>query len=179
MLEAVHIWVTRERGALLQRVRTKRLLSRVLRTWTASVNHIRVDLYGNHVPHFTASCCSLDFPSGKATSYREASDANVASSALGQWKNSLAAIRNSVTSADAFAARSSLKSTLSTWKQRYSNRVIDERKADVARGFFVERRYFGQWIHRADQRKKERWVERRKKGAVRKAFHRTYSLRGV
>jgi hypothetical protein len=72
--------------------------------------------------------------------------------------------------AEAFAAHSSLSSALATWKKRRAEWVLDERKADVARGFFVERRYWGQWVKSAERRKKERWLERRERNIVGKTF---------
>ncbi|KAG8880002.1 hypothetical protein FRB98_005374 [Tulasnella sp. 332] len=135
----MRVWVAKERGELLNRVRTTRLLKEGLATWRAKLEGIR----------------KLE---GRLLAQSSSKSRFLAQLALQVWCQKRRAAQRAIEVAEDRYARSVVSRTMLSWRVQMAMNAKDMRNAKVARHFFVRRSFWRAWTEALEAKRREKKV---------------------
>ena len=93
-----------------------------------------------------------------------------AGSALIVWRDRQRAAAAWSARASAAADRQRMRTALARWRDELAKRKLANRKADVARTFFIRRNAWSIWLVRLERQRRDRLIERRRIATLRIAM---------
>ncbi|GAA6038224.1 hypothetical protein JCM8097_005802 [Rhodosporidiobolus ruineniae] len=148
----LHHWRLTARLSLSLRSSSLTLLSTALDRWLSAHERVAVSL------------------SGRADAFACRKDAELARAALAGWKDSAAHRARLSSAAEAVSRRSTLARSFGRWRAQHQHQELQRRKADVVREFMGQRAAWRVWQERAVGRRRERWVEGKRRERGREAL---------
>ncbi|TFY63971.1 hypothetical protein EVJ58_g2926 [Rhodofomes roseus] len=137
----LRVWKAHERGRLLDRVRSTRLLKQAWVVWKARLQKQREleDL---------------------AMAFHTRSSSTVTTAALQKWRGVYSTHRNATTFAVHYHSAQLQYKALLTWRLQLRAKLKMIKQARIAQKFFLQRRYFKLWLSRVKQQRLERTRKR-------------------
>ncbi|KAM0791263.1 hypothetical protein ACM66B_005739 [Microbotryomycetes sp. NB124-2] len=147
------VWVTEWTGQLVHHSRSLTLLKTCMSTWTEQLRRVEVILPVLAQEHLVKS--SRHVIQGCWDQWRDAFDCRIKMTVLAHERSQVLILRH------AFVK----------WQARIDNVDLNERKADVAREFFLQRRAWNVWTIRVQRAKAAQWLERKRRQTQREVLH--------
>ena len=151
-------WTTTWTGQLLLHSRSLKLIRSCLSTWVERTCRITIDLDAR---------CEIFLRKGGE---------KIVEGCWEQWREAQARRIRLDQIARRTADTTIVRRTFRTWRTRLDELELNERKADVAREFFLQRQVWNAWTARVQKRKADRWVLQRVKASKSEVFHCKYDL---
>lgn len=143
----LRVWVSKERGALLERVRRSRLLAVAWAAWKSKMISVK----------------SLD---NRLHNYQSRDQADLLKRALHCWEDRLAGMQAARRLADKHHARQLKIQVLQTWSSRLAATQKQVKSARIAKRWFAERRAWKTWRFQLEERRRQKKLEEFQKSAT-------------
>jgi protein SFI1 len=168
----VRVWKARERGKLLERVRTMRLIKETWAVWKRRLQsqHHR----DSKLPEIRTLECVLTSVRcvDVAVAFFLRSKTGAAASALHRWRQNYASHQNAKSFAVQYHSAQLRYKILLSWRIQLRDKLKLMRMARVACQFFVARRAWKAWGNALKVKVREKQVKEMERRRVTKIFHR-------
>ncbi|GAA5886149.1 hypothetical protein JCM6882_004280 [Rhodosporidiobolus microsporus] len=131
---------------------SRSVLLRAFNHWEENLDHVQVEL------------------AGRADAFAARKDGELVGAALAAWGDAAAHHARLNQAAAAVARRSLLARWFARWEGRKRAEDLQERKADVVRGFMAQRGAWRVWVEKGAERRRGRWVEGKRRERGREAL---------
>ncbi|KAI5480778.1 hypothetical protein MNV49_007184 [Pseudohyphozyma bogoriensis] len=146
-------WIAEFSCTLLIQSRTVRSVRSCLRKWVTRYHHIAIELEGRAI----------------AMSLRD--DNQIKASCFDQWVDAVERRRALIQQAEEVNEVRLLKVGWEKWRSRAEDVEMDEKKADLALEWFLQRRTWNVWVEKIAKRKVERWKAEQVMKRKKQVFH--------
>ncbi|KAF8326021.1 uncharacterized protein EI90DRAFT_3018764 [Cantharellus anzutake] len=152
LLRAVfRVWVAKERGALLVRIRQTRLVLHALRTWHEK-------------------CRCIKRLNANATAFLESRSLLLFKEAYHHWHSRLVALNASLASAQVYYTHHLMVRKLHTWRAQRKFELRRVKQARIARRWFIKRACWSKWRGALEEKNRGRRLQTWNQGLLRRLF---------
>lgn len=168
LLAVAKVWKARERGQLLQRVKSVRLVKNAWNIWRT-----RMDKQKQLEGQWFNPRRSLDLkPSvDLALAFSTRSEAYAASFALQTWRQVRSSHRNALTFAIQYHSAQLQYNMLLTWRLQLRSKLKLVKQGRIALRFFIARRAWGLWRENLESKRREKKLKEWEVQKLRKFYN--------